>query len=88
MLVAELCVQDAEADKFNAFAQILISEFAYMRSKTAEDMELMRRRFPLAANALQSKRHGEQQERQESRVPEKQGAYARKTKQAKDEELP
>ena len=43
MVLKELCVHDRETTQFNTFCNILITEFAYMRTKTAEDMELMRK---------------------------------------------
>ena len=43
VVLKELCVHDRETTQFNVFCNILITEFAYMRTKTAEDMELMRK---------------------------------------------
>ena len=43
MALKELCVHDRETSQFNFFCNILITEFAAMRTKTAEDMTLMRK---------------------------------------------
>ena len=43
VVLKELRVHDFETTQFNFFCNILITEFAAMRSKTAEDMELIRK---------------------------------------------
>ena len=55
MLINELKNADGEVGKFNAFAQLLITEFAHMRTKINEDMDFLRKRFPMAATTLQTK---------------------------------
>ena len=43
VVLKELCVHDRETTQFNFFCKIIITEFAAMRTKTAEDMDLMRK---------------------------------------------